>query len=387
MLATSRACLITVSALSACCVLALACGGEDDPKKGPATTSSSSSTGAGGDVGGSGTGGGTGGDTGVGGSLATYCDTVDLATHAGDTPSVPPETVASGIAFPRLIALDANQVYVADSTFDSSDGTIVAMPKAGGAPEQLAATGVNNASGLGVAGGYVYWSNVNNTNLMRVAVSGGGEEVFFPSGPLDTMTVSSQHVFAGTNDVDGGYVYAYPLDGSDPYTVLNDLTVSVALATFGSHLYAADLGVADVAELPNGRIIRSGVDGSDETDVATGQNRLLALRAEQGGTVVWLDGGTVNANFADGAIHLLSSHCGASPVTIVTGIDTGWTVTMHDTEVIWAGFDGRVWGLDLTSGDLTLYGDDGGQALGVAADATHVYWTDAQAGQVRRAPR
>jgi len=76
-----------------------------------------------------GRGGGANRRSGEGGSLASYCGTVDLGAHAGDSPAVAPETVASGLAFPRLVALDEDRVYVADSTYDGLDGTIEAMPR------------------------------------------------------------------------------------------------------------------------------------------------------------------------------------------------------------------------------------------------------------------
>jgi len=94
-------------------------------------------------------------------------------TQDGSVRSLPtsgvgqPRELAKLVA-PQRIAIDETSLYVTTSGLTASSGALVRIAKGGGPPKELA-TGLANPSALVVHGSHVYWANLDDGTIMRVA--------------------------------------------------------------------------------------------------------------------------------------------------------------------------------------------------------------------------
>jgi hypothetical protein len=313
--------------------------------------------------------------------VVSYCDTIDLDAHSGDAP-VASETIVAGLGFPSSVAVDASHVYWADSTFDATPGEIARAPLGGGSGELLSDVSVSNASGLVLLGADVYWSNIQNNNLMRVAKTGGSAEVFFLSGALVDLAGDDSALYAPV----GTAVAAYPVPLDAPIDLATGLIQPVTVAGGGSVVWAGDIGVAAGIEYPGGMIHRFAPDGSGGEVVASDVNRPIRV-AGNASDVLWLDGGTNAAAGSDGAVMMLAQACGSAPVVLVANVAAAWELHLDGSAIFLSTTDGDVWGVDLKTGAITRYADASPTFPAVAASSSHVYWTASDAGEIRRAAR
>lgn len=311
-----------------------------------------------------------------------FCDTIDLDDHQ-DTQPQGHEAVATGLDHPVYVAIDADSVYWVDSRFDGTDGNVAKAPLSGGASTSLATTNVNAATGIELVDNHVYWSNVSNNNLMRVPKTGGSAEIFVLSGALVAIDSNSTAIFAPVLTA----IAAYLSETARVVELATGLSQVVDVGAAANTVWAADIGPQVGIEYPNGNIIRVAADGSSDSQVVASNvnrpNRVVGNPVD----VLWLDGGTSGAASTDGALWVLAPACGSDPVKLIDNLSTPWELAYHDGAVFFSSTDGDVWGLDLSSGQVTVYDADAGAFPGIAADDDHVYWTAPDSGEVRRAAR
>jgi len=95
------------------------------------------------------------------------------------------------------IAVNATTVF-----WTSEDGTVHSVPIAGGAVTTLA-TGQNDAVGLRVGGGVVYWTNDQVGGVTMVSTSGGSPIVLAPAGINSSGIAVDGNTVYWTDEVSG----------------------------------------------------------------------------------------------------------------------------------------------------------------------------------------
>lgn len=106
--------------------------------------------------------------------MAADATTLYWITPSGAVRSLPtseagqtPRELAAVVA-PRRIAVDDASLYVTTSGLAPSSGTLVRIAKDSGAKTELA-SGLANPSAITVDATYVYWANIDDGTIMRVA--------------------------------------------------------------------------------------------------------------------------------------------------------------------------------------------------------------------------
>ena len=280
-------------------------------------------------------GGGGGGD---GSSKTAQCASTDPVRLATAT-------------HPIAIAVDAANVYWIDDTL----GTVNEVPLCGGATTTLVETSTLGSKtlvpdGLAVAGGEVYftthdfWNPDPNGNVWRVSEAGG-----------------------------------------TPARLVDDLALP------GPIVVSADgLLWIDSWQTTEGRVMRSALDGTGITVLATSQNEPLAL-ASSADKAVW----SVLGGYQSVGGAIFQTPMGGGMVDgFVVGLNTPLALSVRDANVYWADEgdlkvenSGRVMKAPLdpnASKATTLV--SGGRPQGIAVDAANVYWTDSASQSVQRVP-
>jgi hypothetical protein len=110
------------------------------------------------------------------------------------------EVIASGQAHPNYVAVDAYNVYWANTC----NGTIMRAPKAGGSAVQVA-SGQSSPAGVAVTGGYVYWANTGSGKITRArACQGTPADVYTSGTGPQTLVTDGTNLF--WNDPTGNKV-------------------------------------------------------------------------------------------------------------------------------------------------------------------------------------
>lgn len=322
-------------------------GGADGSSSGSSGTSGSS--GASGTSGTSGTSGssgasgtsGTSGASGSSGGEGGSCPGIDTKTDAANcgrcghdcqggtctASKCDPVTLAALQKEPNGIALDGTNVY-----FTTGGGSVSLVPKAGGTLKALA-TGQTGAQGVQINGTKLYWSN-GDYPFDDAGAKGGIWTCDLPACAAPKLLAP------GDNPIN-----VQLANGTQYFAGSNDSTIRVVLADGGA-------GILATTNRPFGL----GVDTAYAYYTSSQPNLYRAP----------LDGGPAEA---------------VGPGIVNSGI-IGY-VTLDGTRFYWALTDGtahHVFGaLKSDPGSLIDYArNDGGvtiQPVGVAVDATNIYWT------------
>jgi hypothetical protein len=148
-----------------------------------ATTGPGSTTGS--TTGSTGSTGGTGATTGTGGTGAT--------TGTGGSTAAAPVALASNVAGPVDLFVDATTVYWSETGAGAGQGAIKSVPKGstGSASPTVLASGIDGPAGIWVDSGYVYWADHAGQygSINRVPVAGGATELISTSADNATEVV------------------------------------------------------------------------------------------------------------------------------------------------------------------------------------------------------
>lgn len=306
---------------------------------------------------------------------------------------------------PVALALDASNVY-----FATSDGAIGAIGKSGGAITSLA-TAQSGASSLAVVSGSLYWNA--GTQLRRTPVGSSavttvhtatynierlvaaGTHLFFGTtyqscycsptavlGDYDastggTRTVTTYTEYVGSSilvrSVDQQHVYAY---WASALRQLDRATGAVGLVTpVGCNVDVAIRAGGQLFSSCGTSIIRGQLGSSAANTIATpGGSAYLQL---EGSTLFYTDGPRVWRRDLDGAV---AAQGGMRPEGIIAAGD----------RLLWTDADaGKI--ISLVPGSApTVVAENQDVPWDLAADATHLYWTNrgslSSNGSIRRAP-
>lgn len=130
--------------------------------------------------------------------MRRFCIGVVFLLACGGSSDTPPADA------PPPDALDAESIYWTTEGIDVANGTVMKVPRAGGAPVSLA-TGHGTPSSIAVVDGFVYWTSrgtpgVPNTgSVNRVAIAGGAITEIAAAQPSPfSLAVDATHVTGRT---------------------------------------------------------------------------------------------------------------------------------------------------------------------------------------------
>ncbi len=168
---------------------------------------------------------------------------------------------------------------------------------------------------LDVAGGKMYWTDINTDRIRRANLDGSGIELV-----INTRTIGGQSlpgpataprdvaldltsdppkiywIDAGSMNVSNGRIGRANLDGSSPEALVTSGLVnpqSIALDVTGGKMYWTDSGTGGQNALEDDKIQRANLDGSNVETLLTFQNQLRVPRGialdVAGGKMYWTD--------------------------------------------------------------------------------------------------
>jgi hypothetical protein len=284
--------------------------------------------------------------------------------------------LASGLQNPYALAIDATNVYF---TTNFPGGAVYRCPKTGcgGAPSEIAGN-QGGPHALALAGERLFWANVDEGAVRCRALAAGAQPNVVTASKL-------AHTLAFTNDrlyFDDGP----PLDIIRGYTewssdgcVQSSTTASVdgqpsarALVMVGLHAFWIAHGEVRTCEL-TADCPASGVQSLASAPSA----RSLAI-----------DAFDVFFTNDDGTIQRVSRAGGQAPVVLASGLTAPLGIAvLGDVFFTTTGSTPMVARVAKNGGPVTVLTRDVKRPLSIAADPTHVYFTDVDDGSVKRVTR
>jgi hypothetical protein len=300
---------------------------------------------------------------------------------------------------PSFVVVDQTSVYW--TTYDVGRTYVMKTSLEGGSPVTLA-IGPGAPFGLAVDGANVYWTQSavgGSGSVMSVPLDGG------PSVPLAVgqtqpigPAVDSTSIYWSERD---GHVMRASLDGAAPSVLAVGQTAPSAVAVDPTSVYWTsqysdpDSGVFSVPA-----VMRAPLDGGAPTLVGTTGGLSLVSFAVNGAAAYWSDANcSVQMALTDGGASspLASADTWSCPLFM-----GGGGIAADGTSVYWAVQSNQDSPMGLIVKVLASGEPDAsnpvatlavGQStpVGVAVDATHVYWTNSgvntRSGQVMTAPK
>jgi hypothetical protein len=274
-----------------------------------------------------------------------------------------PETVfASGQAGPAWLCFDGAWLYWANT----GAGEVLRLPLDGGMADALA-SGQDQPTALALGEAELFWNNLGSRAIIRVSLDGGAPTAVLEDAgrPLNMVVAGGALFFGGdglvTLPLDGGPVGEAGLPGSVQY-----------VAADATHL---------LWSLYGGEIRRVPLAGGPEELVAPGPNDLTSLIV--GPTHIYLAtfGGKIGRVPLDGG-----------PVELLSTSERFARGLALDGDVLYwaAGPEGAADGLIRRlrpGGSPETFAAGQGKPDSIVVAGDGVYWIDAQAGTVLRAPR
>ncbi len=159
-------------------------------------------------------------------------------------------TLASGLTFPILITLDAQNVYV-----PCGDGTIHAIPKAGGdggvGSVIVSGQGTDGISGIAVDGQHVYWStNAADGGIFEAPLGGGSPTQLVGSqNQAGSLAIDTSHVYWVTSQNPGGIVAMAPITGGATVTLATGQTQANGIVVNSTDVFWSDFAFGQVLQI------------------------------------------------------------------------------------------------------------------------------------------
>ena len=317
---------------------------------------------------------GSGDDGGAGGNPGKTYPTEQLADLPGYADNGPA---------PFGIALDDTHVYVSVTSGTAETGSIIRIPKEGGAIESVA-TGVGSSKTLAVVNGTVYFDDDAGGGIRSVATSGGEVSVLTEATGATDLTVSGdQVVFTNAVIAEPGLVGTVATTGGDITELFESNERPAGIAVRADTAYVALLGPGN-ATGSEGSIVSVPLAGGSPEPVASLLNAPRAIVVEEGMLYATLQG----AESSDGAVVAITLPSG--PVkNLANWRKRPWGLATDATNIYWvnrgtgAG-DGTVMKLAKDGGVPSVLADKQGEPRQIAVDDSYVYWTNFNTGEVMR---
>jgi hypothetical protein len=274
-----------------------------------------------------------------------------------------PEVLASGLYFANRIALDATRVY-----WTSADGTVDALPLAGGGVVELAA-GQDDPADLAVDEHGIYWTSTGADTVQSLPLGGGLPTLLAQAGnPLGIVVRSGVVYFTDTYDKlsNDEHVVRVALP-KGPSSVVAGTPGAWMLAVDAERVYWTDRASAAVWSAPLGggeaTLLASSIIDPTEIEVDSDAVYVTALEA------------TFRIPLAGGA-----------PQALVWGAGRG--LAIDATHIYVGAADGRVLEVPKTGGPALALARTELYAGDIAVDDHHVYWiARSKAGVLVRTPK
>ena len=288
---------------------------------------------------------------------------VDWPVGGTDLPSPTPLAVAR--SHPFAIAADGTSVYWTE------DGSIMSVPRDGGASNRLASA--TSARAIAVDAENVYWAD--STGVMRVPLGGGTPATLF-SGPTNALGLAVDETHVYWTDATAGTVLRVPRLGGTTTKVATGEPTAMGIALDGERVVWAigQPGTIEAVSLRGGEQVKLASDEGAPQQVALDALNVYWTN-DGGGTAL---GTVMEAPLAGGAAITLATGQ-INPLGIATA-----SVEGAGTYVYWVdGAGGALMATPAIGGFLpTTMATGLGQPERVAIGPDSVYWTDSASGDV-----
>ncbi|HZU85424.1 MAG TPA: hypothetical protein VE987_20980 [Polyangiaceae bacterium] len=277
----------------------------------------------------------------------------DCLGGACDAGACQPVMLATGLGGVQHMAIDADNLYVTRwNGSDETDGSIIQIPKNGGLSNRLTQWQVN-PDGIAVDDTYVYWANFG-------PASGGAGSVakVVKSGGTATVVAAGQ-----SSNGHGSFVVA--VDGTSIY--------------WGNYF--------QVMICPLSGCSGAGSDASAGQELSTAGG--VSAIAAAGGVVYWTEGDGAQVSM------IASTNLGGAPTPLASGQPRPAGLALDSSFAYWTNSaGGTIYRAALGGGQspqlvATSRAAEGStDSLGyMAVDEANVYWIDATAQSIMKAPK
>ena len=227
----------------------------------------------------------------------------------------------------------------------------------------------------------VYFTSGIDDWIRKVAATGGSPITLFSGSGnsySQAIAVGSTHVYWSSFDRQTGQssVLAVSVDGGEPTTIVSGQTSMTAIAVDSTNLYW--LGTLD------GKVMKAPLAGGEPTTLAT--EGLLESLAVDATNVYYTTGdleNTTNGSVTRGSVMKVPID-GNTPMRLAEGPFPGesGTLAVDDNNVYFVavvdGANDQVLSVPKTGGPVTTLASGVTLPVGLAADATGVYWTSSR---------
>ncbi|MGO9839230.1 MAG: hypothetical protein ACLP1X_34040 [Polyangiaceae bacterium] len=262
---------------------------------------------------------------------------------------------------PAALVVDLKSAYFTSCA--ANGGAALSVPLGGGSPVTLA-SGPGCAVGLAVDTASLYVAGLDGDSIMKVPVAGGALTSVAPSpdAPIG-VAVDATNVYWTTA---GGSVMKAPIGGGTPM-VLASGQKSCTRPVVDSATASVYWGDPD-----DGTIMRVPLDGGASTLVTSGG--AATDIAVAGADVV----------FASGYTLMKAPLGGGSPTSLGTAAGAPVLAVASDGASAYFTSYGSIWKVALAAGQGAAVASNQDAPSAIAVDATSVYWTNGQGGQVMK---
>jgi hypothetical protein len=189
-----------------------------------------------------------------------YFSTQDGSINASTLGGTDLNFLAGNENQPAFLTADTSRVYWANA----DDGTIKAMPLAGGPPQTTLASNQSRPLGVAVDASNLYWTNSEDGTIKRVPLAGGQAITLFSGQRVPTGLAVEAGVLYWANSA-GGTINTGSVTGGAVTTLTTD-SGAVGLAVDSTHVYWTDGAVTgEVKSIP--------LTGGQQSVLVSGQNQ------------------------------------------------------------------------------------------------------------------
>lgn len=294
-----------------------------------------------------------------------------LLVACGDDSVPPPQTgptvLATALANPIAVALDPGHVYVANS----DDGSVVRLRKGGTQVETLATT-APGLRGLAVDAQWVYVTNNVAGTVSKIPLAGGAPQ---------TIAMGLDHPTAILATGGAAYWLVRGSTGGQPGSVMALSPAGAVTTLAANQSFPAGIAYDDAnlywANGRDGSMWKIAFDGSGLTQLRAPGTPLSDVELVFSDGVLYVVGGGISSMPAGGGDLV------AEMVSLPQGLFTSVALENGEMYLLWktlplgAGTD-AIWAYAPYRTQQRLIPIVAGlpSALGVAADATDLYWTE-----------